>query len=81
MTRDSKTDDVRFKRKYLQRRLPIARRPPTLFRPPMCVACGTEAVAILEPDGACGDPACCPQASNIAYACPNMECGTTTEPA
>lgn len=74
-------EPLHFKRQYVRGRLRSYSPVLVMFDPPRCKSCGQIAQVILEPDGACGDPECCPQSSSAEYLCPNMECSTTTEEA
>ena len=49
------------------------------FTPPKCNKCGHTAIVIQEPDGACGDPECCPQTSHITFICINEYCDNLSE--
>ena len=47
---------------------------PTGFNPPTCKECGQPARMLMEADGACGDPACCPQSEHVEVVCVNLAC-------
>lgn len=65
---------LRLKRSLARSRTFVTVPKDSAYVAPTCRVCGVNAVLFLEPDGACGDPECCPQTEHIAIACPNLEC-------